>query len=244
MRAVPLTSLRLSTLVVVACVLSACMTTGEGGTQFSRRDPQRGKVIQSAETHGVLVSVASPVMLRIIKESSKLELWRQGASGWTQVRTYEICKFAGGLGPKQRSADFQAPEGFYEIRRHSLNPASKEYLSINTGYPNAYDRAHGRTGGDVMIHGGCKSAGCFAMTDGSIEEIYAAVRDALDGGQRSIQLQIYPFQMTDSRMAGLSKGSNAEFWKQLKAGWDWFERYQRPIPMGVSSGRYQLLDTR
>ena len=230
--------------LATALSLTACTTVGQGGTQFDRRDPQRGKVTQSAVTHGPLVSVASPVMLRIIKETSKLELWRQGATGWTHVRSYGICRYSGNLGPKQRVADMQAPEGFYEITRRSLNPVSREYLSINTGYPNAYDRTHGRTGSDVMIHGGCKSAGCFAMTDGSIEEIYAAVRDALDAGQRSIQLQIYPFEMTDARMANLPKGSNADFWRQLKAGWDYFERYQRPIPMGVASGRYQLLDTR
>ena len=231
-------------MVITALLLAACNTMGQGTTQYERRDPQRGKVTQSNRTHGMLVSVASPDMLRIIKESNTLELWRQSPSGWTRVRSYDICRYSGNLGPKQKTADLQAPEGFYEITRRSLNPVSREYLSINTGYPNAYDRAHGRTGSDVMIHGGCKSAGCFAMTDGSIEEIYAAVRDALAAGQSSIQLQIYPFEMTDARMAALPKSSTTDFWHQLKAGWDYFEHYKRPIPIGVHRGRYVLLDTR
>ena len=236
---------RLATLLAASVMLSACNTLGQGGTQFDRHDPHRGSVSQGDSTHGMTVSVISPVMLRIIKETNSLELWRKSiGGGWSRVRAYSICKFAGNLGPKQRYADFQAPEGFYEITKSSLNPSSKEYLSINTGYPNAYDRSHGRTGGDVMIHGGCKSAGCFAMTDGQIEEIYAAVRDALDAGQHHIQLQIYPFEMTDARMAEVGKGGNADFWRQLKLGWDYFEHYHQPVPIGVANGRYVLLDTR
>lgn len=238
-----LTIIRLTALCA-ALSLTGCVTAEQGGTQFDRRDPHRGNVSQSTATHGAMVSVSSPVLLRIIKETRKLELWRQGATGWTLVHTYDICRFAGGLGPKQRYADYQAPEGFYEIGKQNLNPISREYLSINTGYPNAYDRAHGRTGSDVMIHGGCRSAGCFAMTDGSIEEIYAAVRDALAAGQHSIQLQIYPFEMTDARMADLQKGLHDDFWRQLKTGWDWFERSKHPIPFAVKNGRYVILDTR
>lgn len=236
--------MRIMAIILLCVCVSACNTLGQGNTQFDRRDPQRGRVVQTSGTHGLMVSVSSPVMLRIIKEDKTLQMWRQGATGWTMVRSYGICRYAGELGPKQKIADLQAPEGFYEITRRSLNPVSREYLSINTGYPNAYDRAHGRTGSDVMIHGGCKSAGCFAMTDAGIEEIYAAVRDALAAGQSSIQLQIYPFEMTDARMAALPKSSTTDFWHQLKAGWDYFEHYKRPIPIGVHRGRYVLLDTR
>jgi len=232
--------MRIMAIILLCVCVSACNTLGQGSTQFDRRDPQRGRVVQTSGTHGLMVSVSSPVMLRIIKEDKTLQMWRQGATGWTMVRSYGICRYAGELGPKQKVADLQAPEGFYEITRRSLNPMSREYLSINTGYPNHFDRHHRRTGSDVMIHGGCKSAGCFAMTDGSIEEIYAAVRDALDGGQRSIQLQIYPFEMTDKRMAGFAKSPNLDFWRQLKVGWDWFEIHQRPIPISATKGRYVI----
>jgi murein L,D-transpeptidase YafK len=63
-----------------------------------------------------------------------------------------------------------------------------QYLAINTGFPNANDRANGRTGAFLMIHGGCSSAGCYAMTDEQIAEIYALARESFFGGQTSFQL--------------------------------------------------------
>ncbi len=86
----------------------------------------------------------------------------------------------------------QVPEGFYTIAPGQMNPNSHYYLSFNVGYPNAYDRALGRTGGDIMVHGVCSSAGCFSMTDAQIGEIYAIAREAFNGGERAIQMQSYP----------------------------------------------------
>jgi hypothetical protein len=45
-----------------------------------------------------------------------------------------------------------------------MNPNSTEYLAFNTGFPNAFDRSLGRTGSFLMVHGGCRSVGCYAMT--------------------------------------------------------------------------------
>ena len=77
-----------------------------------------------------------------------------------------------------------------------MNPNSYYYLSFDTGFPNAYDQQLGRTGSLLMVHGSCSSAGCFAMTDESIAEIYAIAREAFAGGQRGFQFQSYPFRMT------------------------------------------------
>ena len=68
-----------------------------------------------------------------------------------------------------------------------LNPRSKYYLSFDLGFPNAYDRAYGRTGANIMVHGDCTSSGCYAMTDGVIEEIFSLAREALVGGQARFQ---------------------------------------------------------
>ena len=89
------------------------------------------------------------------------------------LRNYPICRWSGELGPKIKLGDRQAPEGFYTITPGLMNPNSNHYLAINTGFPNAYDTANGRTGSYLMIHGGCSSAGCYAMTDEQIGEIYA-----------------------------------------------------------------------
>ena len=89
----------------------------------------------------------SPILVRIFKEESELEIWKKDASGrFALLRTYPICRWSGELGPKIKTGDRQAPEGFYTITPGLMNPNSSQYLAINTGFPNAYDRANGRTG--------------------------------------------------------------------------------------------------
>lgn len=161
------------------------------------------------------------VFLRIVKEQRLLELHlRQGEGGWQLFRRYPIAGMSGTLGPKTREGDMQAPEGFYEVLPTALNPRSAYHLSFNIGYPNAYDRRLERTGSLIMIHGGEKSAGCFAMTDARIEEIYTLVEEAFAAGQRSIPVQIYPFAMTSSRMEQEATSPHYTFWQQhLLPGW-------------------------
>jgi len=233
--------------VLLTTMLLGCSAMGPlpDHQQFSRHDPRRGTVPQSPYTQPDGVDSHGPVLLRIIKEDHELELWRQQRDGaWLRARVYPICRFSGSLGPKRRQGDRQAPEGFYELTAVNLNPMSREHLSINTGYPNALDRAWGYTGSDLMIHGGCSSAGCYAMTDAAMEEIYAAVRDSTRLGQHRVQLQIYPFRMTDWRMLGLPHDRNRAFWLELKRGWDWFEQHQSPVPVSVVGRDYVVHDKR
>jgi murein L,D-transpeptidase YafK len=165
----------------------------------------------------------SPILIRIFKEEAELEVWKQDDSGrFALLRTYPICRWSGELGPKFKTGDRQAPEGFYAISPGLMNPDSSQYLAINTGFPNAYDRANGRTGAFLMIHGGCSSAGCYAMTDEQIAEIYALAREAFFGGQRSFQLQAYPFRMTPLNMARHRNSPHMAFWKMIKEGYDHF----------------------
>ena len=209
--------------------------------RYSSKDPQRGLVAQVSDTANKGARYNAPVMLRIIKETKTLELWKQDSdNSWSKVKTYEICAFSGQPGPKKKQGDYQAPEGFYEITASQLNPFSSQHLSMNTGYPNRYDRAHSYSGAALMIHGGCSSAGCYAMTDPNIEEIYAAVRDAIKGGQKSVQLQIYPFEMGFFNMFANRNDPNYKFWTELKAGWDWFEKNRKPIPIAVDRESYYV----
>jgi murein L,D-transpeptidase YafK len=119
-----------------------------------------------------------------------------------------------------------------------MNPNSNYYLSFNVGYPNAYDRAFGRTGGTIMVHGACSSAGCFSMTDQQIAEIYAIARESFTGGQREIQMQSYPFHMTAENLAKHRLDPNIDFWKQLKNGSDHFEVTKTEPQVGVCAKHY------
>ncbi|MGJ5208279.1 L,D-transpeptidase family protein [Bradyrhizobium sp. HKCCYLR20261] len=166
----------------------------------------------------------SPILVRVFKQEAELEVWKQDRSGkFALLKSYPICRWSGDLGPKVREGDRQAPEGFYSINPGQMNPQSAYYLSFNTGYPNAFDKALGRTGSQLMVHGDCSSRGCFAMTDEQIAEIYALGRESFFGGQRAFQFQAYPFRMTPVNMAKHRNNPNMPFWRMIKEGYDAFE---------------------
>jgi murein L,D-transpeptidase YafK len=170
------------------------------------------------------MDLQSPMLVRLFKQEAELEVWKQDRSGrFALLKTYPICRWSGDLGPKVREGDRQAPEGFYSISPAQMNPQSAYYLSFNTGYPNAFDKALGRTGSQLMVHGDCSSRGCYAMTDEQIAEIYALGRESFFGGQRAFQLQAYPFRMTPLNMAKHRNNPNMPFWKMIKEGYDHFE---------------------
>jgi murein L,D-transpeptidase YafK len=185
------------------------------------------------------LSKSDPILIRAFKKESEMEVWKRGSNGkYALLKTYPICRWSGQLGPKVQTGDRQTPEGFYTITPAQMNPNSSYYLSFDTGYPNAYDQQLGRTGSLLMVHGSCSSAGCFAMTDESIAEIYALAREAFAGGQRSFQFQSYPFRMTAENLAKHRLDQNIAFWKNLKEGSDAFEVTHEEPQVGVGNGRY------
>jgi murein L,D-transpeptidase YafK len=182
---------------------------------------------------------AAPVLIRIYKEERTLEVWKQDRTGkFALLKSYPICKYSGKLGPKITQGDYQAPEGFYDITPDQMNPQSSEYLSFNVGFPNAFDRSLRRTGSFLMVHGGCKSVGCYAMTDYEIEEIYGLVYEAFQGGQAKIQLQAFPFRMTTANLARHEQDPNVSFWQMLKTGSDAFLETGQPPMVAVCDRRY------
>ena len=167
---------------------------------------------------------SDPILLRIYKEESKAEVWKKRADGrYALLKSYDICRWSGNLGPKIKEGDKQAPEGFYSVGPAQMNPRSNYYLSFNIGFPNKYDQALGRSGRHLMVHGDCLSAGCYAMTDAQIAEIYALARESFAGGQKAFQVQALPFRMTAENMARRRNNPNIAFWRNLKEGSDNFE---------------------
>ena len=181
----------------------------------------------------------APIFVRIFKEESELEVWKQRDDGrFYHLKTYPICTWSGDLGPKTKQGERQAPEGFYTVSREQMKPDSNYHLAFNLGYPNAFDKAQGRTGQFLMIHGKCKSVGCYAMTDALIEEIYALARESFLGANDSFQVHAFPFHMTPENMARHANHEAYPFWKTLKEGYDYFE-YSRQIPtVAVCNRRY------
>ena len=216
-------------------LLSACGGFKPGNARANQ--PLKEAVVQKLKAMGSAPEAG--MVIRIFKESSELEVWKETASGeYRHFRTYEICAWSGELGPKFAEGDRQSPEGFYTITPGLLNPNSNFYLAFNTGFPNKYDRVHGRTGSNLMVHGDCSSSGCYSMTDESIAEIYALVRESFAGGNRSVQLQIYPFRMTPENLARHASSAHMSFWQDIKEGYDRFEISKRPPSWDVCNKEY------
>jgi murein L,D-transpeptidase YafK len=219
-------------LVLVACQESSI---NDFAPKADRELPP--KIIQKIKAKGMAKN--APVMFRLIKDEHVVEVWKQKSTGrYEMVQNYNICAWSGTLGPKFKEGDRQAPEGYYPIRPTQLNPASKYFLALNTGYPNQYDRAHGRTGADLMIHGACSSSGCYSMTDDSVQQIFAFARDAFEGGQTEIMLEAIPFRMTAEKMALYSKHKDFAFWQMLKEGYDYFELTKTPPKVDFCEKKY------
>lgn len=224
---------------MTAIAASLPLLAGCGGESVNTRavQPVPAKLVAEMQAKGMTRS--APILVRAYKQESEIEIWKQTGSGkYALLKTYPVCRWSGQLGPKVNEGDRQVPEGFYSVSASQLNPNSQFYLSYDIGYPNAYDRSLGRSGGNIMVHGSCTSRGCFAMTDEQVAEIYAVTREALQGGQPSFQFQSLPFRMTAENLARHRKNPNMAFWKTLKDGTDAFEVTKKPVEVAVCNGRY------
>jgi murein L,D-transpeptidase YafK len=224
---------RVGLAAVVAASLSGCGT--DILTPAMRPLPKETMMLLGKKG----MKTEAPIFVRIFKEESELELWKQRDDGrFYHFKTYPICNWSGDVGPKERHGDKQAPEGFYTITNQQMNPNSGFHLAFNLGYPNAYDRAHRRTGEFLMVHGKCKSAGCYAMTDALMEEIYALAREQFIGGHESFQVHAYPFRMTEAKMAQYRKHKWYPFWLTMKEGYDYFEATRQTPQVAVCERKY------
>lgn len=180
----------------------------------------------------------APLLVRIFKHEAQLELWVKDGVRYRLFRTYPICSYSGTLGPKLRQGDRQAPEGFYSVGRADLRERSQYHLGFDLGYPNAYDRAHGRTGDFLLVHGHCVSIGCYAMGDEQIEQIFTLVAAAIAGGQRRVDVHAFPFRFDAPPRRDWRAGEWGTFWSQLEPAYHAVERTGVPPRVRVVDGRY------
>lgn len=221
-------------LLLAGFALAGCVTTD---TSQRHLVPIPAHLL--AEMSGKGMTPADPILIRIFKKESELEVWKRDRSGqYALLKTWPMCRWSGQLGPKTREGDRQAPEGFYTVTPDLMNPRSQFHLSFNLGYPNALERAQGSTGSALMVHGACTSSGCFAVTDDGVSEIYALAREAFAGGQRSFQVQALPFRMTPENMARHRGNRHFAFWRNLKEGSDHFEATRQPPRLAACGRRY------
>lgn len=183
-------------------------------------------------------ALGQPVLLRVFKQESLLELWMERDGRFDLAMTFPVCKWSGTLGPKLKEGDGQSPEGFYMVSAKQLKPDSSYYRALNIGFPNAFDRAQGRTGSFLMIHGDCVSIGCYAMTDAGIDDIYTVVEQALQKGQKGVPVHIFPFRMTDENLQAQGGSQWSAFWRNLAEGDRLFQASRQPPRAFACSNRY------
>lgn len=226
-------------ILLVLCLLLAAPARADPfrATAISVEHAARGPLDQRLAARGL--AAGRPVFIRFVKREHQLQLFMQRADGrWVPFETYRICTWSGRLGPKLREGDGQSPEGFYVVGPRQLKPDSAYHRAFNLGFPNAYDRANGRTGSFLMVHGDCVSIGCYAMTDAQITEIYGLVEAALRAGQRGVPVEAYPFAMTEANLRRERAGEWAPFWADLARGWRVFEQTGRPATAYACGRRY------
>lgn len=221
---------------------ATALAAGTSAADTTKSNPAASKALPAETLNAVNskgIAVGAPVYIRIFKEESELEIWQRAADGrYRQVKTFPICTWSGTLGPKRAQGDFMSPEGFYDITVASLKPDSKYHLAFNIGYPNALDRALGRTGDFIMVHGNCVSVGCFAMTDTLMEEIYAFARGAFEGGAVRVPVHIFPFRMSALNLNRHAANPDHETWAPLKEAYDDFAQTFEPPRVGLCGKRY------
>lgn len=143
-------------------------------------------LIFTAAACGKFQSYNGPAVTQIVVNKGAREMFL--LHNGEVLRAYDIGLGFAPAGDKTIRGDGKTPEGDYHIDRR--NPESQFYLSLGISYPNARDRAEARAlgkspGGDIFIHGrpwkyrkgGTDwTAGCIAVTNAEMREIYAMVR--------------------------------------------------------------------
>ena len=225
-------------LILISFVLATLPSCG--GKAREKEVKERVGTTMKTQLAEKNLELGSPAFIRAFKEEKELELFiKDKTTGkFVLFRKYPIAATSGTLGPKLAEGDGQVPEGFYFVPPSAMNPNSSYHLSFNIGYPNSYDKARGRTGSFIMIHGSNVSIGCLAMTDEKIEEIYTICQAAHDGGQPFFRVHIFPFRMTDARMEKAAGSKHLPFWQNLKTGYDLFEKNKVPPNVSVKEKQY------
>ena len=88
-----------SAAIAAAVMLGGCDTDGSATPTLRSLQPLSPQMM--AEIEKRQMSKESPILVRIFKEESELEVWKEDQSGrMALLKTYPICRWSGELGPK------------------------------------------------------------------------------------------------------------------------------------------------
>lgn len=203
------------------------------------KDQKLGALAGEFSRKGLSFAKTEEIFFRVFKQEARLEAWvrQKGQSTFVKLKDYPVCALSGNLGPKRKQYDKQIPEGFYVIDR--FNPLSGYHLSMRVSYPNQSDiilGVRGSLGGDIYIHGGCKTVGCLPMTNDEIQNLYLLCMYARDRGQENIPIHIFPYDFSQgqpdyvvNQLVEEKKAATLALWDNFKEGFQFFED-QKKLP--------------
>lgn len=161
------------------------------------------------------------IALLAFKKERKIELWAKNANqGWRFIHPYPLTAFSGELGPKLRERDGQIPEGIYRLV--NFNPFSTMHLSMMIDYPNTFDKLQAQKegrrhlGDNIFLHGKALSAGCLAVGDRAIDQLFLLARRV---GLNHVKLIIAPNDLRIEKPATARLGKPRwlpELYKNIK----------------------------
>jgi murein L,D-transpeptidase YafK len=200
--------------------------------------PDLANLDERLATHHVTRDAS--IMIRIFKAESELEVWMTDNTGeYALFATYPVCFWSGTLGPKLKEGDRQAPEGFYTVTLpQAYREGARWVVGLDLGFPNAFDKLNARSGSAILVHGGCASIGCFAVTNPVNDEINKLVLRSIGAGQAYVPIHVFPFRMTSENFNRYDIPQWRDFWRNLKEGYDLFEQTHRPPRVSVCNISY------
>lgn len=248
---------------------AAMLVVGAGGLDtsaradgFLKRQMRHSRVKRAVAKHQPTLQVdfkkagaAWPpkgVFFRAFKAEKVVEVWAaapESTDRWRLVRTVQVCRSSGKLGPKVKQGDRQVPEGFYNVKRFS--PKSPFHLGLWLSYPNKVDwrrasKVRKSPGGAIRIHGGCVTSGCLPVGNDSMEGLYIAALLARDKGQADVPIHVFPCRFGDDSceqaLRPLEKKTPAlaKFWKSLRTGFQLFAKTGKPPKVDATRQGYSF----
>ncbi|MCU0882592.1 MAG: hypothetical protein MUF14_08000, partial [Hyphomonadaceae bacterium] len=186
---------------------------------------------------------AAPVFLRLDKSSARLELLLLRRGRFHLFRRFRLC--GDSLltpGTRTAAAPDRVPEGIYAITAQSLSVRSSRYMGVSFGWPNAADRGLGLplAGGTVLIDGRCAGGGSIGLTDQDMEELYTLVWAALQAGQLSVPLHLYPGPPSQPDPGPELEPAERERQAQLETVWKAGGGHGNPPAVRVTRDGYSL----
>ncbi|MEN9353825.1 MAG: hypothetical protein RL318_1150 [Fibrobacterota bacterium] len=208
--------------------MACCVTSAGAALPFSARSvevQERTEPRLKASFTEAGLEWGNGVHFRAYKDEAVFEVWVRKGKRYELWRRYPIlARGIPGCGPKTTKGDFFVPEGFYRITASELRPNSQYHLGLGVDYPNEEDRKLGRTGAEIVIHGSDVSIGCIALGDSAIEEVWTVAIAAMNKGQASIPVHIFPFRMDAAAMRSHEGHFAIGYWKRLEPAYRQFEQ--------------------